>query len=391
MKFKRHGFWVGILPPLFAGLMLFSAGSSLVQADPPIVEPCGGDGQKLCNPGGKVDAIRVGKAKMWGCGGKNIYFTPHNGGECWSCPEGFKRTTTPVYKPDSCKKRGLKLGKKERTNATFVRSAYGCEAGQYHKGLSCYTCPAGSEKIAILKAFNPGKSCRVISCEAGLKPSAKPPKALQDLGHEFNQVCAPPTDVKEFIRSNAQEQFSKRGLGEAAKNLVADVFRNDQLRSALKQKQYVQAMMILRDMRSYQELKRVAQDYGYRSLSIGVATDVQVIAGANQEFGIAVDWDDNIRGYATTGLSLGLAVGGDVGVNVGIWKVPAAQLGGYAQGLTFSVAGGLGIGVGASLGAGLWASYYPYEILGVSYTAGGGVGGEVGEYNEVVTNLYQVN
>lgn len=121
----------------------------------------GNNVQKLINPNDKevrVDATKVGKAKKWGCQGKQLYFTPRNGGECWSCPPNYKRTTKKIYEEDSCVERGLGFDKK-RTDAQFVRSVYGCEKGQFHHGFSCYRCPTGYKKVAVLGVFNPGKAC----------------------------------------------------------------------------------------------------------------------------------------------------------------------------------------------------------------------------------------
>lgn len=104
-----------------------------------------------------VNAVLVGPAKKWGCKGRDVYFTPHNGGECWACPDGFRRTTTPIWKSNSCNKRGLS---RQTASAKYVRSAYGCEGGQFHRGKSCYVCPPKTKKISVV-GVNPLASCVV--------------------------------------------------------------------------------------------------------------------------------------------------------------------------------------------------------------------------------------
>ena len=104
-----------------------------------------------------VNAIEVGPAQKWGCKGRNVYFTPHDGGQCWSCPDGYRRTATPIWKANSCNKRGLS---RKTVNASFVRSAYGCGAGEFHRGKSCYRCPRNTRKISAL-GVNPLASCVV--------------------------------------------------------------------------------------------------------------------------------------------------------------------------------------------------------------------------------------
>ena len=59
------------------------------------------------------------------------------------------------------------------------------------------------------------------------------------------------------------------------------------------------------------------------------------------------------------------------------------DLGGYAHGVSTSVPAGV-----VDVGAGAWFSYYPIQFLGLAYTAGAGVGAEIGVYNEALTQLY---
>lgn len=77
----------------------------------PIVIPgdvtpdCGGDGQIICTT---KPAYRAGKAAKLGCPGKNLHFSPRNGGECWSCPSGYKRTLNFITSKKACLRKLLK-------------------------------------------------------------------------------------------------------------------------------------------------------------------------------------------------------------------------------------------------------------------------------------------
>lgn len=166
---------------LFATAWLLSP---LLQANDSFGPPqitCGKDGGEPCGDEKKIDATLVGKAKKSGCKGKNLYFTPHKGGQCWSCPDGYKRTAKRIHKPDSCKERGAGFNK-ERTDATFVRLAYGCGAKEFEKGKKRYSCPEGSKKVTVLGGINPGTQCKTtFYCDAGLKLLPSPAKALTQL------------------------------------------------------------------------------------------------------------------------------------------------------------------------------------------------------------------
>ena len=354
--------------------------------NPPIpANRCGGKGEKPCGKKGKVDAIRVGAAKELGCKGKNLYFTPHDGGQCWSCPEGFKRTTTPIHKPDSCKARGFKIGKKDRTNAKYVRPAFGCPKDQYQKGKSCYTCPAHSKKIQILGIFNPSNSCKMKPwCNGQLKPGPMPPKSLMDLGPAFTRRCDTKMDPKKTILPMAKHHMGLAGgINSAAALFAIEVARDKRLRKAIKSKDKAAIRASIKRMASFNKLKSMAQGKGYRSITIGVGGGVKAGLGLDQEMGVALDWDAGILFYSTSVVSKGFALSAGGGISLGVWTVDKDDLGGYAHGVSTSVPAGV-----VDVGAGAWFSYYPIEFLGLAYTAGAGVGAEIGVYNEALTQLY---
>ena len=76
---------------------------------------------------------------------KGLY-DPRNGGECWSCPSGFGRTVFAVTAANACEKGG--------PFGQHVKAAYkgkpGCPAGAFRNGVldQCYSCPEGFKRSA---------------------------------------------------------------------------------------------------------------------------------------------------------------------------------------------------------------------------------------------------
>ncbi len=378
-------------PPVYTPPPAYNPGAPAHKPSPPVRKPkpvksgCGGKGAKPCGKKGKVDAVKVGTAQPLGCKGKNLYFTPHQGGQCWRCPEGFKRTTTPIHKPNSCKARGFKIGKKDRTDAKYIRPALGCAKAQFQKGKTCYACPAHSKKIAILGVFNPVASCKMKPyCDAGLKPGPVPPKSLMDLGPSFTQRCAPPLNPKKTILPMAKHHIGLAGgINGAAAKFAIEIAKDKALRQAIKSKNKQAISTAIKRMASFNKLKSMARSKGYRSISIGVGSGVKAGLGLEQEMGVALDWDAGIRFYGTKVVSKGVALSAGGGISLGVWTVDKDQLGGYAHGVSTSIPAGV-----VDVGGGAWFSYYPIQFLGLAYTAGLGVGVEVGVYNEALTELY---
>lgn len=106
----------------------------------------------------KACSRRIGaalyKAKKHG-GVKNpkpagAFLDPRNKGEYWSCPKGYGRTVVyPVnHSSKACKKTipGKSYAAKVKSRGTF-----GCKAGAFQNGLenACYTCPKGYSRSAV--------------------------------------------------------------------------------------------------------------------------------------------------------------------------------------------------------------------------------------------------
>ena len=89
-------------------------------------------------------ATQVGST---GCPG-GTFLDPRNGGECWSCPSGYMRTLVPVTAGDACAK-DLIWGPK--SSATFHKKAGACDGNSFFdpiNGGTCWTCPSGYRRTA---------------------------------------------------------------------------------------------------------------------------------------------------------------------------------------------------------------------------------------------------
>ena len=371
---------------ILAGL---SAPSLLVANNsfgPPDVRiTCGVLGTPPCTEGGEiVDAIDVGEAQKWGCKGKNLYFTPHKGGQCWSCPDGYKRTLKPIHKgAGACTKRGW--GKQTRSSQ-FVRSVYGCPAGQFHRLGRCLQCPGAGEVRGFLGMNPRGRCTTKPGCLPSLRLEEGPPKALQKLSPTFTAKCTnlPKNNTSKVLLSTfADHVKAGASLKPLAAAFLVEASLSSELRRALRSKDQAAAVRAVRRFGSFQRVEAQARKIGYQTISVGLGVDVQIVVGANQEFGVAMNLlDRSIGTYSTTGVSAGLALGVEGNLGIGFWTTSIPNMAGFGRGAAFSAGGGV------SVGAASWFSYEPTIYQGTTYTAGSGVGVELGELNAVYTQVY---
>lgn len=353
---------------------------------------CGGAGEQPCK---SVPARRMGDAQKLGCPGKQSYFSTLREGSCWRCPDGYRRAS-PTRRMDhakACIKRKTIAGPWRK--ARFEKRAWGCPAGQFHVALgggSCMSCPAGFKRVAT--AGIDTLVCKPTNaCDRGLRRAKQPPEdnALANLlGASSSKICAPPFDIRAAARRDAgRVNFATSVMQNLAKELLADVQEKKpgNLKQLLRAKNWRGAYAVLQKTAAYRALVASARQAGKRSISIGVTSDIQLIIGGNGEVGLAIDLvEGRVKPYEAVGMSKGIAVGIESGVTLGIWEGPFTS--GYAQGFATSISGAV------SVGGGMWYSYYdandgPERLLGVTATAGVGLGAEVGEYNEVGTWLLE--
>ncbi len=102
------------------------------------------------------DLKRATKVGSTGCPG-GTFLDPRNSGECWSCPSGYMRTLAPVTAGDACAK-DLIFGPK--SSATFHKKSGSCGGDSFFDpidGGSCWTCPSGYRRT--LNPVNGDAAC----------------------------------------------------------------------------------------------------------------------------------------------------------------------------------------------------------------------------------------
>lgn len=332
---------------------------------------CGGLDEVACE---YARAKNVGKVSNFACTGKKVHFSPRNGGECWSCPSGYKRTTRKITGDKACVK---KLFKGPWKPATFVGTVWGCGAYETQRGKDCYKCPRGYRMS--LNSAKGNKACKVkkdFECDYGL--------------NNKGTHCRPPGNI--FTRASQQKAANGRLISKATAvvtELMNGSARSQRIRDAIQSRNWSAAGSQIQTMNSYHDLVRAGASAEAACITIGFTADAQAIAGVNSEMGIAIDLNGRpIKGYSTVGWSVGLALGGEAGVTVGIWGDDNDKIDGKAQGVVMGMSAAFAGG-----GAGMWFSYPPGKSWGVDRYLGltvgyaAGFSAEAGEYNRVETTI----
>jgi len=331
---------------------------------------CGGLDQVACE---YARAKKTGAVENFACSGKDVHFSPRHGGECWSCPKGYKRTVNSITGKKACAKEYFKGPWKP---ATFVGTFWGCNAYETQRGKSCYKCPKGY-KISLRDADGP-KACKVkdeYQCDFGLRVD--------------DNKCRAPDDI--FTQARKRKAANSRLISKATA-LVAELnngsARSQRIRDAIKARKWSAAGKELQTMQSYNDLVSAGASAEAACITIGFTADAQAIAGVNSEMGVAIDLNGRpLKGYSTTGWSVGAALGGEAGITVGIWGDDNDKIGGKSQGVV------MGLSVPAGGGAGMWFSYPPgkswgvHRYLGLTVGVSGGFSAEAIEYNRVETTI----
>ncbi len=137
---------------VFAGVMLAAAFSWLTTAAS--AANCGGDGQRPCTV---APAKFVGN-KPSGCPG-GAFFDPIDGGSCWRCPSGSKRTVFHVKSKDACEvpaHENFSSATRHAKGKGLIRTD--CPRGQFWDPNGyCWSCPSGFGRTA--HPVTSGRAC----------------------------------------------------------------------------------------------------------------------------------------------------------------------------------------------------------------------------------------
>lgn len=345
---------------------------------------CGGEYQKKCE---FAPAISKGKAAKLGC--KKGFFDPRKGGECWSCPKGYKRTWDPVTSKTACAT--SLFGKKSK--ATFEGTVWGCGRGEFFdivdKG-SCWTCPQYyNRSIHHVKG--------ATACTIKAKMTCDPGNALKDA---FRKQCTYSEKAQLEVQAQAKlAELAKQIL--IAANLAQKVEADPALRSQLKDKSG-SAESQLRQLEGY-SAAQVYQQQGLQTITVGVTVGAQVLfIGGSAETGVstALDGERPVYWYGSAAYKWGPGANAGGGVNVGLWVKENNDIAGDGHGYSFDIGDAIAAyklleGVadvkdvfnlkpGVSIGVGMWFEYSG-QFSGFTVTIGAGVGVDFSGYSRTGT------
>lgn len=375
---------------------------------------------------GKYQCKKVSakKESRYSCKGKGVYYSKVDGKKyCYTCPDGFKRTS-PTRKMNHSKACVNRTGKNTyKPAASRVDNVDGCASGQFkHKGF-CKSCPAQTKRGWINKAtgIDNGK-CTVkkeYRCNAGLSLHKSAPKNIWDrggnwIGLKHKKYCGLPfslADYGEEIVNSEANKLILQGLVNLGAGLAdatgATKTKVEKIEKALKDNDPQKAYELIAEFPEFEALiqginnssdafEESGEERKKFAITVGFVTDGSIILGGNYEIGLGYDVSSGtFKIYHSYGLTKGVSVSVDGAINVGIWKGEFADS--YTQGYTLGLPV-LPIGYSGSLdiGLGVWSDYYTPKradglnqphFVGVNALVGIGAGFEFGEYAEVWTDV----
>jgi hypothetical protein len=157
--------------------------------------------------------------KSGSCGGDS-FFDPIDGGTCWTCPSGYRRTANPVNGNAAC---AQTIGT-QYASATLVSGcamysghfSYGTAFRDPQNGGECWACPINLKRGAVpidSKASGNGAACVVGSETEGLiwqSPQYPEPGMFRFMDQLVNFAFKDPKRVDAFIQKRANGDPQKR-------------------------------------------------------------------------------------------------------------------------------------------------------------------------------------
>ena len=128
--------------------------------------------EQACSQPTAAGLTRASAKLLGGRCPQGSFFDPIRGGECWSCPSGYRRTVFSVEDRGWACETGANIFELKKSAATFVKKGV-CEAGSIfdlRNGGECWTCPTG-----MLRTVFPINEASACETPAGIafKPATK--------------------------------------------------------------------------------------------------------------------------------------------------------------------------------------------------------------------------
>jgi hypothetical protein len=229
---------------------------------------------------------------------------------------------------------------------------------------------AGARPCGVLERLPP--------CDPGLVADLLLGQCLPDAG---------PTAIEALRAAAVVEAEGARALITQATaflgELAGDTAAALAVRTAFAAEDWPAAAAATRAVPGYEAMAASARADGHSTFTLGVYADGQIVAGVSREYGIAFSLSDDgpPRVFRTESISIGVALGVDVGFNLGFYGVPNNALAGDWHGVLIA---GHYYG-GADLG--FWFTYDGNAYRGLTVAGSAGFSVEA-EYNRVRTTLY---
>lgn len=354
--------------------------SSTAHAD--VTPGCGGAGESACT---SKRARSHGKAKNVGCP-SGSFFDIRNGGECWSCG-GKVRTIHAVTSASAC---GGHIFDGGGTRARFVRTVWGCGAGQFFDlvdGGSCWSCSGGH-----IRGLGHVKSAGACSIS---------PAYVCDTGMERDGAKCEPSD-----ETQARQAASRMMLAHAAEigrliEFALGLDGDTDLQAALGDENDAASSTVLSSAAFTHHMRSAALP-SFETVTVGAAASATLVAvSGNAETGIAIALDRArpVQWYGSTGYKFGPGIGADAGLSVGLWTARNDALAGDSQGVVLGLSDiatlgtlldeGLKFKPGFSVAVAVWFSYPDddgnIELLGITVTPSVSAGVDLGGYVRATT------
>jgi len=256
--------------------------------------------------------------------------------KCYSCPRGYNRSVYGINSSKACQK-----VLKGTYNKATKRGTSGCGKGYFQHGLTnrCYKCPKGYGRSLVITK-DPSKHAK--ACEKiKIDPPAKIKKMVDAVKKKFTNYIKGKNGrtIRNAIARIRNVKLSKKFLlmsHKQKKAELAKIIRKTRLKQAL-------SAMITKNIRSSSSSNSSAT---YKTLTLGTAWDFSFIGSIKGANVLAVNLvGSGTKAYSEYYLGMGFSAGGDVSIDLGLYKNNYDALQSHLAGLTFgtAVVGGLSV------------------------------------------------
>lgn len=289
-----------------------------------------------------------------------------NGGTCWTCPSGSRRTVFAINSNKACESGTWPM-------VTFKKAIYkgkpGCDRGFKDPiyGGTCWTCPSGYRRTAF--AVNSGKACEKTSRAKGYGSSNIGAPAILSPAEEYEmiQITEKTADqIDAYIKqvTSIADEFQANGITAELIQEHVEKNRFDIIASWMNVEAIAEMFNGLTppeiigtseihpsfyrptgsgpEMDPY-PLNSPDREAVIKTATIGAVVDASFVFGINGGGGISIrlagsdDFGRQALGFVGGSRTLGLSAGADVSLEFGFWVDEFTELDGDYHAFTLGV------------------------------------------------------